>query len=328
MTGKRQQRLGSLGLGNEGGPSVIKVCYAYRRSVFYPYQGGEFPPASEAALVRARTWKRSKPSGSTASSYRPRSPRATRQRSSTSLRRVLRDLDLPCAAVRGGGGMHDPRVAAANRRAARERRALCRRDRVPMCSTLPSRRLRAIRAGPGSFVGDPVSQGSSRLASSSDFERSADGLREVADIAADLGLRISIEVHQHSIADCSWADPPSDRPRLIAPTSVPTLIWATSTGLYDTPDETTEAAIVALAPRAMYMHCKNLVRVHIPELRHSIFLRVPLPDGDIDYRFAITAMHDAGFDGYLAVEGARDGDQLTSDARSLAYVREILAELG
>ena len=55
---------------------------------------------------------------------------------------------------------------------------------------------------------------------------------------------------------------------------------------------------------------------------------MPLPDGDIDYRFAIAAMHDAGFDGYLAVEGARDGDQLFSDARSLNYVRDILAELG
>ena len=141
-----------------------------------------------------------------------------------------------------------------------------------------------------------------------------------------MDIRISIEVHQHSIADCSWAAlyllDLIDRPNVGANPDLGNVYWT-----YDTPEESTEAAIVALAPRSMYWHCKNLVRVHIPELRHSIFLRVPLPDGDIDYRFAIAAMHDAGFDGYLAVEGARDGDQLTSDARSLNYVREILAEL-
>ena len=32
----------------------------------------------------------------------------------------------------------------------------------------------------------------------------------------------------------------------------------------------------------------------------------PLPEGDLDYRFAIAAMVDAGDNGYLAIEGARD----------------------
>ena len=302
----------------------MKVCYAYRRSVFYPYQGGEFPPASEAALARSYLEK-VKAIGFDGIELPAALAESYSATQLDELRRVLRDLDLPCAAVRGGGGMHDPRVAAANRQrleSAVRFAADMGADVLNATVTTPPR----DPGGPGSFVGDPVSQGSSRLASTSDFERSADGLREVADIAAGLGLRISIEVHQHSIADCSWAAlhliDLVDRPNLGANPDLGNIYW-----LYDTPDETTEAAIVALAPRSMYMHCKNLVRVHIPQLRHSIFLRVPLPDGDIDYRFAITAMHEAGFDGYLAVEGARDGDQLTSDARSLNYVRDILSEL-
>ena len=44
--------------------------------------------------------------------------------------------------------------------------------------------------------------------------------------------------------------------------------------------------------------------------------------------FAISAMVAAGFDGYLAVEGAKDGDQLSADCRSIAFVKRILRELG
>ena len=304
---------------------MIKVCYAYRRSVFYPYQGGEFPPASEAALIRAYLAK-VKAIGFDGIELPAALADGWTDGERDDLRRVLRALDLPCAAVRGGGGLHDPRVAAANR----ERLE----NAVRFAAEIGAEVLNATvttpprdPGGPGSFVGDPVSQGSSRQASADDFERTADGFREVADLAAEMGIRISIEVHQHSIADCSWAAlhllDLIDRPNVGANPDLGNIHW-----VYDTSQESIEAAIVALAPRSMYMHCKNLVRVHVPELRHSIFLRVPLPDGDIDYRFAFTAMHAAGFDGYLAVEGARDGDQLTSDARSLNYVRELLAELG
>ena len=93
------------------------------------------------------------------------------------------------------------------------------------------------------------------------------------------------------------------------------------------PEETSEEAILALAPRAKYWHCKNLVRVHIPENRHAIFLRVPLPDGQIDYRFAIHSMDDAGYDGYLAVEGAQTGDALYADRRSFDYVQSVFSDI-
>lgn len=96
---------------------------------------------------------------------------------------------------------------------------------------------------------------------------------------------------------------------------------------YDVPEESCEAAIKALAPRAKYWHCKNMYRVHVPQLESAIFLRVPLPDGEIDYRFALTAMRQANYQGCVAIEGVRFGDQLSADGKSAAYVKHILREL-
>jgi len=76
----------------------------------------------------------------------------------------------------------------------------------------------------------------------------------------------------------------------------------------------------------VYWHCKNLRRTHIPELDRSFFTRVPLPDGEIDYRFAIGAMLDADYQGYLAIEGAREGDALSLDRRGVEYVQTLLNE--
>ncbi len=65
----------------------------------------------------------------------------------------------------------------------------------------------------------------------------------------------------------------------------------------------------------------------MPEFDISFFLMFTLPDGDIDYRFAINAMIDAGYEVYFALEGANTGDHISKDARSVQYVRKIVAEI-
>jgi hypothetical protein len=65
-----------------------------------------------------------------------------------------------------------------------------------------------------------------------------------------------------------------------------------------------------------------------PELGRSVFLRVPLPDGEIDYRFAVSAMREAGYAGYMAIEGAAAGDQFHADGKSLEYAKAVWAEVG
>lgn len=181
--------------------------------------------------------------------------------------------------------------------------------------------------GPGSGrQGEQVSQGASRTASEYDFERAAEQLRQAGRVAADAGIKISIEVHQGSIADFSGSTlhllDLVGLANVGANPDLGNIYWH-----YEYPEETAEEAIVALAPRAVYWHCKNLHRLHIPEHQRAYYQRVPLPDGDLDYRFAISAMLDAGYEGYLAVEGAQKGDQLTQDRISADYVRRIQVDL-
>ena len=151
-------------------------------------------------------------------------------------------------------------------------------------------------------------------------------MRRLADLAADLGVTISIEVHQHSIVDNSWSalllNSLVDRPNFGINPDLGNIYWT-----YDVPEEPSELAIKALAPVATYWHCKNLYRVYLPHDERSVFLRAALPDGEIDYRWAIAAMKDAGYNGYLAIEGSNTGDQFGRDAKSVAFVRSVLAEL-
>lgn len=303
----------------------MKIAYAFRRSAFYPYVGDDWnlpgPEVLSAWLTRVRDLGFD---GIEIANNAVGGPDAPAQRL-RELRAILDDHGVPCVAVRGGGGLASPRTAAANRRRIEEAIRVAVQMGAGLVNTTVG--VPTVSTLPGSFVGEPVSQGSSRDAHESDFEQTARGFRELARIAADVGVEISIEVHQHSIVDNSWSAlhllELIDQPNVGINPDLGNILWT-----YDVPEETSEQAITTLAPYAKYWHCKNLRRVYIPENKHTIFLRVPLPDGEIDYRFAIAAMVAAGYQGYLAVEGLQLGDQITGDGRSIAYVKSILAELG
>jgi sugar phosphate isomerase/epimerase len=238
----------------------------------------------------------------------------------------LRGEGLVVGAVRGGGSLSHP--LSAQRAVTRLQRSMRYAGWLgaPIVNTAlvnpPS-----YPDGPGSGrQGEQVSQGASRVASAYDFELTAERLRTAGRMAADVGVSISIEVHQGSIADNSTATlhllDLVGLENVGANPDLGNIYWQ-----YEYPEETPEAAIVALAPRALYWHCKNLQRTHIPDLNRSFFARVPLPDGEIDYRFAMAAMLDAGYDGYFAVEGAQKGDQLSQDRRGLEYAQALAKEL-
>jgi sugar phosphate isomerase/epimerase len=301
----------------------MRIAYAYRRSNLYPYQGGGTSlPEGEARTKFLRRVNEIGFDGLELSLDALGGLDATRGQI-TELRKELEEHGAPCAVVKGGGGLHHYRVAAENR--AKLEKA------VEVAAWIGAE---TVNTGAGGYTdprlgpdrGGRVSYGSSAQATEEDFVRTATGLREVGEMAGANGLNITIEVHQHSIADNSSSAlhilDLADSPYVHANPDLGNILWT-----YETPDETPEEAILALAPRSKYWHCKNLIRVHIPENRHSIFLRVPLPDGEIDYRFAIHAMIDAGYDGYLAVEGAKTGDALHADRRSLDYVKSVIADL-
>jgi sugar phosphate isomerase/epimerase len=304
----------------------MKIGYAFRRAAYYPFEdangpGNELPPKE----ARAGWLKKVRQLGfeglEIGVSSAGKSESDTRE-----LRRELEGEGLVAASIRGGGGVSSPRLGA--NYVERWRRA------SELAAALGAKVVNSAiggghnnPGGPGADIGERTSQGSSRLASQGDYELTASRLREAADIAADHGVTISIEMHQHSIADNAWSClhllQLIDRPNVGINPDLGNLYWT-----YERPEEQLEGAIKKLAPRAVYWHCKQLLRVHVPEQQKAYFLKVPLPDGEIDYRFALSAMVEANYQGYLMIEGCREGDQLYRDGKSVEYVTSVLRELG
>mgnify|MGYP001174422452 FL=1 len=238
------------------------------------------------------------------------------------LKQKLQKIGLECVAFRAGGGLSHPK----NGNEMQEKLLTC----IDLAGIVEAEVVNTALVTPftdpdgyGISTGERISQGSSVLASDFEFNETANKLQQAADHAKKTGVNISVEVHQHSIVDNSWSALHMvnlvNRENFGINPDLGNIYWN-----YDEPEETCEEAIVELAPKSLYWHCKNLKRVHIPELEKSIFLQAPLPDGDIDYRFAINAMKDANYSGYLAVEGMREGDALSNDKKSLEYVRSLI----
>ena len=156
------------------------------------------------------------------------------------------------------------------------------------------------------------------------FEGAADALRRLADAAVDVGVDLTIELHQGSIVDTSE--------RLLR---LLDLVDYANVGanpdiannLQTTPPpgETWRDAIERLAPRANYWHVKNLRRIEIPG-RSPYLVRRALHEGEIDYRWAVSVMQEAGFDGYVVIEGPGSGDHLRACEEGRLYIRYLLDE--
>jgi sugar phosphate isomerase/epimerase len=297
---------------------VMSLIYAFRRTTLFPRTdtGNELPTEGRAAYLQAvralgfEGLELGAPRGSDAEIR--------------GLRRELEDAGLPCRALRGAG----PSLQAEAADGGRERMKAGLRAAAAMGAPIYNVTISMPRpADAGSLPwGGATSWGSSRDATEADFAGAATVLADVAPVAAELGVKVSIEIHQHCLADSSGAG-----------RTLMERVGHSAVGLnpdlgniywnYHTPEETSEQAIRSLAPLACYWHMKNLVRVHVPQQAYSFYAQATLPDGEIDYRFAVSAMLAAGYRGDFAVEGLRLGDQLRGDGRSLAYVRELLKEL-
>lgn len=297
----------------------MKIAYAFRRCASYPYNGAGLPTD---ASDRQQFIEKVKDIGFDGIEL----PAMSLSDAETeTLRTELAGAGVPCVAIRGGGGAAHPRVAAANKQRMEEAVHFAAKMGAGVVNSTVTTPPRDPN-GKGTYRGESVSQGSSRYASAEDYERTASAVSDVASVAADVGVEISIEIHQNSIADNSWSAlhllDMIDAPNVGVNPDLGNIYWT-----YDIPEESCEDAIVALAPHVNYWHCKSLYRVHIPELETAIYVQVPLPDGEIDYRFAIAALLDVDYDGYLAIEGVRYGDGFHQDGVSVAYVKSVLAEL-
>lgn len=157
------------------------------------------------------------------------------------------------------------------------------------------------------------------------FDRTAAALRRLADTAADAGVTLSIEMHQGSIVDSS-----SRLLRLLDLVDYANVganpDIANNLQTQPSPGETWREALERLAPRTNYWHVKNLRRVEQPD-RPPTLLRRALHEGDIDYRWAVTLMHDLNYDGYVVVEGPGSGDHLRAVEEGRHYLSYLLSEI-
>ena len=305
----------------------LRLCYAFRRATFYPFEMGRVwsMPDQKTKEKYLSTIKDMGFDGIELGIENLGGLEAI-QTATQDIQKELESFGVPCVAIRAGGGLSQPNVAKQNRARldkAVEIASWIGAEIVNTALGTPPRNL-TLDDSPN---GAQTAHGSSQMAIEDDYIQTANALREVGKVAGDSGVNVTIEVHQHSIADNSWSTihllDLTDSPNVFANPDLGNIYWN-----YDIPEETNEQAIVALASRSKYWHCKSLHQVHVPELNHSYFVRVPLPDGDIDYRFAMGAMAEANYDGFLAIEGANTGDQLYKDKKSVEYVRQLMSEIG
>ena len=171
------------------------------------------------------------------------------------------------------------------------------------------------------------SVGGGREATDAEFEAAAAFLRELADRAAAAGIALSIELHHNAIADTGARVArlvrAVGRPNVGGNPDLGNLYWA-----YEAPEEPYEEALLHVLDAGLnFWHVKNIQRVHVPEVGRSAFVHAALPDGDIDYRWALLTARQHGYDGWVSIEGAGPGDVLAFATRGLVYMRQIEADL-
>ncbi len=188
--------------------------------------------------------------------------------------------------------------------------------------------------GPGSvpseyLVGARNPLGSGRGRPPAESAALALALAELADACAGEEIEVSLEIHQNSYIEDSDAAlallGDIDRPNVGLNPDLGNILWARAL-----PAESSEDAIERLAPHAVYVHMKNLRRVFVAGLDRAAFVRTSLLErGDIDWRWAISALNAAGYRGYLTFEGdyAEGWDFQLAMERNAEYVAGLLADL-
>jgi sugar phosphate isomerase/epimerase len=155
-----------------------------------------------------------------------------------------------------------------------------------------------------------------------DFEEAASKIARLADRAAADGIELTIELHDDGMTDTS--DSVLRLHRLVNRPNVGVNPDLQNGYRVPYPTESWRAALLALAPHTNYWHVKNCSRLYHLDEQRAYSLRASLRDGDIDHRWALTRLWQAGFDGWIVVESG-GGDGLLTAAADRAYMADLVA---
>lgn len=156
-----------------------------------------------------------------------------------------------------------------------------------------------------------------------EFAEAADHVRALGERAAEHGVALSIELHDDGLTDQSHhvlrihraVDLPNVgvNPDLQNGYRVPY------------PTESWRTALENLAPATNFWHVKSCTRHYVPETGRYLTRPATLREGDIDHRWALTKLVEAGFDGWISVESGH-GDALHRAEGDLVYLRELVRD--
>ena len=218
-----------------------------------------------------------------------------------------------------------PAVAEQNQRDLRQAIALAGRIHAKFVNVSLSLAPSVSGCTEDQIKGLQVSPGGGRSAGDAEFAAAAAFLRELAEAGCALGVRVAIELHHCSLVDTSQRVlrvlELANHPNLSVNPDLVNLYWA-----YAVPEEPWYEALDRLAGRVVCWHVKNVQRVYVPEAQRARYVPASLEAGDIDYRWALGRLLEAGFDGYLSIEGAGPGDLLTCAAKGKAYLDSLLRD--
>lgn len=158
--------------------------------------------------------------------------------------------------------------------------------------------------------------------SDEEFETTAAKLRRLADRAADAGVALSIELHDDGMTDRS--EHVMRLHRLVDRPKVGVNPDLQNGYRVPYPTEDWRVALLSMAPATNFWHVKSCTRRYVPETGRYRSGRASLRDGDIDYRWALTKLVEAGFDGWISVESG-GGDALWQAEGDLRYLRELIS---
>jgi len=146
-----------------------------------------------------------------------------------------------------------------------------------------------------------------------DYDRLAEGLDRVTDIAERHGLRASYHPHLTTIVE--------------HPDQVDRILAMSRIGFC--PDTAHLAAGGGDPVELIRRHADRIIHVHLKDFIAEPFGFHPLGRGTVDIAGALAALGDAGYDGWATVElDEFDGNPADAAAESLAYLRSLPATRG
>jgi sugar phosphate isomerase/epimerase len=166
-----------------------------------------------------------------------------------------------------------------------------------------------------------------------DYHEAADWLRRAADLAADRGKRLGIEIHHGRISDT--AESTVKLLELIDRDNVGAIHDAGN--MYIVGTDYGPASIEELGDWLTHVHVKDVLRVEGSAGRGTFTLETRrgketfqhrlLGHGAVDHEPVFRAIEDAGYDGYLSVECHRETDDVWRDVTVADHERETIEGL-